>query len=170
MVFQKATLADLPSIMKIITQAQEYLRVSGIDQWQNGYPSEDVIRKDIEQGNSYVLTRDGVVLATAVLEFGGDPNYAKIYDGAWSSAREYGAIHRIAVMSDQKGRGLANRMLSSFANLCLQRGVHSLRVDTHRDNRSMQQMLLKNGFEYCGIIFLADGSPRVAFERVLVKE
>lgn len=165
--FQKAELTNLPGIMEIIAQAQEYLRVTGIDQWQNGYPNEDVIRKDIERENSYVLIEGDHVLATAVLEFGGDPNYKKIFEGAWRSEGEYGAIHRIAVNCQYKGQGLGKRMLDSLMVLTLERGIDSLRVDTHKDNHSMQRMLIKNNFQYCGVIFLADGSPRVAFERIL---
>lgn len=30
----------------------------------------------------------------------------------------------------------------------------------------MQRSLIKNGFDYCGVIYLADGSKRVAFENV----
>jgi len=30
----------------------------------------------------------------------------------------------------------------------------------------MQRLLEKNGFVYCGIIFLADGSPRLAYQRI----
>ena len=43
----------------------------------------------------------------------------------------------------------------------------SIRVDTHRDNLPMQRMLQKNGFIYCGIIYLADGKERFAFEKPL---
>ena len=33
--------------------------------------------------------------------------------------------------------------------------IHSnLKIDTHRDNIPMQKVLLRNGFEYCGISFI----------------
>ena len=169
--FRPAQPGDLQEIMKIIRQAQEYLRSAGIDQWQNGYPSEATIRQDIEQGNSYLLTdNDGAVLGTTVLEFDGDPNYDSIYEGAWLTNSSYGAIHRIAVRNQLKGKGLATKIIDAVEHECQQRGVCSLRVDTHKDNHSMQRMLQKNGFQYCGVIYLADRSPRVAFEKVLLPE
>lgn len=171
MEFRPAQPGDLEEIMKIIRQAQEYLRSAGIDQWQNGYPSEATIRQDIEQGNSYVLTdNDGSVLGTTVLELDGDPNYDSIYEGAWLTHGSYGAIHRIAVRNQFKGQGLATKIIDAVEHECQQRGIYSLRVDTHKDNQSMQRMLQKNGFQYCGVIYLADGSPRVAFEKVLLPE
>ncbi|NLL47598.1 MAG: GNAT family N-acetyltransferase [Firmicutes bacterium] len=165
--FRKSTYLDVPEIMKIIKEGQEYLRQAGIPQWQNGYPSQEVITLDIERGNSYVLVQDGQIVATTVLEFAGDPNYATIYEGEWLTRGRYGAIHRIAIAKNQKGQGLAARMMDAMEEICKERGVFSLRVDTHEKNQSMQRMLQKTGFQYCGVIFLADGAPRVAFEKVL---
>ena len=42
----------------------------------------------------------------------------------------------------------------------------NLRVDTHRDNRVMQHLLLQHGFTYCGIIHLASGDERLAYQRL----
>ena len=39
-----------------------------------------------------------------------------------------------------------------------------IRVDTHEGNIPMRKMLEKQGFVYCGVIHLADGSPRVAYQ------
>ena len=41
----------------------------------------------------------------------------------------------------------------------------NLRIDTHHDNKPMQNLLNKLGFEYCGIIYLENGEPRLAFQK-----
>jgi len=51
--------------------------------------------------------------------------------------------------------------------MCLEKGIHSIKIDTHEQNISMQRLLDKNGFQYCGVIFVADQSPRVAYEKIL---
>ena len=51
--------------------------------------------------------------------------------------------------------------------VCKQNDIHSIKVDTHEQNIPMQNLLKKNGFEYCGIIYLEDGGKRVAFEKTL---
>ena len=33
----------------------------------------------------------------------------------------------------------------------------NIRIDTHRDNKIMQHNILKQGFTYCGIIYLQSG-------------
>ena len=44
---------------------------------------------------------------------------------------------------------------------------NSIKIDTHKDNISMQKLLEKNDFKYCGIIYLEDGSQRIAFEKII---
>lgn len=80
---------------------------------------------------------------------------------------EYAAIHRIAIDHVYKGRGLASHIISGIEAMCRDRGIGSIRVDTHRQNASMRRMLEKNGFVYCGIIYLSDNSERIAFEKIL---
>ncbi len=41
--------------------------------------------------------------------------------------------------------------------------VH-IRIDTHRDNKIMQNALHKKGFSYCGIIHCWNGSERLAYQ------
>ena len=164
--FRHAQISDIPLMMEIIRDAQASLRSQGVDQWQNGYPNEEQLQKDIHQQGSYVLTRDGAPIAMMALLPGPDPTYAVI-DGAWLTAGEYYVIHRLAVSSLFKGVGTAARMLSEAEAICHREGIPALRVDTHHDNKPMQRFLAKGGFTPCGNIRLADGSPRIAFEKML---
>ena len=42
----------------------------------------------------------------------------------------------------------------------------NIRIDTHKSNLIMQNLIEKNGFEKCGTIYVADGSPRIAYQWV----
>ena len=48
MEFRKSVKSDIPEIMGIIKQAQDYFKEKNIDQWQNGYPNEEVINNDMK--------------------------------------------------------------------------------------------------------------------------
>jgi len=165
--FLRASAEDAQRIMKIIGQAQEYLREQGVNQWQNNYPNSGTVMNDIQNEDCFVLRDNGRVVATVTVVFGGEKTYANIYDGNWSSSREYATIHRIAVDAGYKGRGLASVIIGNIEAMCHSRGIESIRVDTHRHNASMKKMLIKNKFTYCGIIYLADNSERIAFEKIL---
>ena len=49
---------DLASIMKAVKCAQKYLAGLGIDQWQDGYPNEEIILKDILNKESYLVINE----------------------------------------------------------------------------------------------------------------
>jgi len=42
----------------------------------------------------------------------------------------------------------------------------NIRIDTHKDNHIMQHNLAKYGFQYCGIIYIASGAERLAYQRL----
>lgn len=165
-IFRKAALSDIPAMMDIVHDAQKALRSQGVNQWQNGYPNEAQLEKDIAADGAYILLENEVVIATMALLPGPDPTYGWI-DGAWLSDQPYFVIHRLAVRSDSKGSGVAAQMLSETESICKSAGISAIRVDTHHDNKPMQRFLSKNGFIPCGDIRLADGAPRIAFEKLL---
>lgn len=159
MEIRKAKPSDLPALMLVYNGARKYMRESGnLVQWTKGYPGEAVILNDIQNGNSYVCMDEGRIAGVFSLIFGEDPTYMKIYAGQWQNDRPYGTVHRIAVQSHNKG--VASYCLDWCFNKC-----GNVKIDTHRDNLPMQKLLLKNGFIYCGIIYLPDGSERLAYQK-----
>lgn len=167
MEFRKSNETDINNIMSIIKQAQTYFKEHGIDQWQNNYPNAETISNDVANNNSYVLLKDNKIVATVAVSFDGEKTYNSIYEGEWISKTEFAVIHRIAVDNTYKGLGLSSQIIKSVEKLCLSKAVCSIKVDTHEKNISMQKLLKKNNFQYCGIIYLEDGSKRIAFEKIL---
>ena len=154
-----ATEADLSRILEIYGIARQFMRQNGnMTQWVNGYPSEPLLRQDIINGDLYVMEDESGVYAVFALVIGEDPTYASI-EGAWQDNSLYGTIHRIG--SDGTRRGV----LHECVDWCAGRISH-LRVDTHADNLVMRRAIAREGFTYCGVIHVADGTPRVAFERI----
>ncbi|HHV09460.1 MAG TPA: GNAT family N-acetyltransferase [Clostridiales bacterium] len=166
MEFRKSRKEEIDDILGIIKQAQDYLKEAGIDQWQNNYPNRETIRQDIDNGESYILSEGKDIVATAAVSFRGEKTYQSIHEGQWVSDGGYAVIHRIAVKDRYKGLGLASRIIGSVEEICLDKGIKSIKVDTHEENLSMQRLLIKNNFQYCGIIYLEDGSKRLAFEKL----
>ena len=167
MEFKKSTKKDIEDIMNIIKQAQEYLKMNNIDQWQNGYPDEDAIYNDITKDISYKITKDNKLIGTAAISFETEETYKKIYEGEWLSNSKYAVIHRIAIDNEYKKFGAATYILHKVEQLCENKKVESIKIDTHEGNLAMQGLLKKNGFEYCGIIYLRDKSKRIAFEKLI---
>ncbi len=55
---RKAHPTDLPEIMAIIHQAQKSLAEQGVAQWQDGYPDEAAILRDMENGYFHVVVEE----------------------------------------------------------------------------------------------------------------
>ncbi|MDR1331350.1 MAG: GNAT family N-acetyltransferase [Tannerella sp.] len=162
-----ATHEDLSAMMAIVRQAQASLKARGVDQWQNGYPSDGVILHDIAGRQAYVATAGGEVAAMATVVLNDEPTYDEIFDGEWLSLGTFAVVHRMAVGDRFRQSGVASFIFKQVEAVCRRHGIASFKVDTHSDNLPMRRFLEKNGFAYCGIIFLHDGNRRVAYEKLL---
>ena len=157
---RKTVEKDLIQIEKIYEGAKAFMRATGNpNQWSATYPNVETAREDMEKGIGYVAEEKGEILAVFMFSMEGEPTYVKIYDGAWLSDSPYGVIHRIAVA--KQGKGIIGKCIDECFARC-----HNLRIDTHRDNLPMQRALIKRGFVYCGIIYLANGEERLAYQKV----
>ena len=169
MVFRKAEEKDIPDMMGIIKDAVEFMRISGVNQWQDGYPNEDSIRGDIAAGVSYVMDDGGKIAAMEALIFEDEPSYGEI-EGKWLNDEPYAVIHRSAVSGDRRGQGIAKLMFSKSEELCRKMGIKNIRIDTHRDNKAMQALLRSCGFEACGTIVVTSSESdklRTGYQKVL---
>ena len=170
MIIRKTNKSDLNAVMPIFEEARKTIASLGIDQWQNGYPSEDVILSDIDNDQSYICGVDGKICGTFAMLTEGEPTYDKIYDGHWltgDESQDYIAIHRVAISVSSRGSGLSGKIIEHAADFAKKNGRKSLRIDTHRGNKVMRRMLEKNGFIHCGVIYLENGDERVAYEKIL---
>lgn len=154
---RNARLSDLPRILEIYAIARRFMAEKGNPtQWKEGYPWPDMLEEDIRNRNLYVILEADHLCGCFLFVIGPDPTYGYIEDGAWRSDAPYGTIHRIA--SDGSG-SIFRAALQFCRTLC-----PHVRVDTHRDNRPMQYLAEKYGFQRCGIIYVEDGTPRIAYE------
>jgi len=156
---RKATPDDIDDIMALMAEGRAKMVAEGnIHQWADGHPARQLVDGDVAAGVSYVVADDGRTVATFALVPGPDPTYACIYDGAWPNEAPYHVIHRVASASGVHG---VMRSVLQFAFT----QTATIRIDTHADNRTMRRMMQKMGFDYCGVIHLANGDPRLAFQK-----
>lgn len=161
MEIRRTLISDLDKVMIIYENARKFMRENGNpDQWGHNYPDEEVIKSDIAEGKSYVCVDNNEIVAVFYFDIGIDPTYINIYEGAWLNDDPYGVIHRIASALRKKG----------IASYCLDwcfRQCSNIRIDTHRKNLSMRNLLDKHGFTKCGIIYVKDGTERLAYQKVI---
>ena len=155
-----ATLSDLNKLMDIFDTARRFMQSTGnANQWINGYPQRELIMHEINSGHCYSLHKRTRICRRNILF------YPRTRSDILPHRRRrlvdndpYWVIHRIA--SDGSCRGI----FEACINWC-EKQTPNLRVDTHADNKIMQNLLEKHGFIRCGIIYVANGTPRIAYQR-----
>ena len=159
MLIRKTVPADLPQILAVYAYAREQMKQNGNpSQWGDDRPSLAVLEEDVRKGQSYVIEEKNQICGVFTFVIGSDPTYQVIEQGRWLNEMPYGNIHRIAV------KGSVKHIYIRFMSYCIDR-IPNIRIDTHADNLIMQHLLVKNGFQKCGIIYVDDGSPRIAYQR-----
>lgn len=149
---------DLDVIMKVYESARTYMKNNGNPtQWGNTYPPKELIISDIRQKQLYVYTIEQSIHAVFMFTTKEEPDYHYIENGSWKNNNLYGTIHRIA--SD----GIVKGIFYECLDFCKKK-MDNLRIDTHEKNKTMQHLLEKYGFEKCGIVYIRDKSPRIAYQ------
>ena len=158
---REAKPTDITEIMQVMDAAKKIMRQSGnMHQWGDGYPSEAVIFSDMEKHGGFVIEDGSRIVGYFAFLPSPEPTYSKIYDGEWIDDNlPYHVIHRIASYPEAHG------IFSTIMDFCFSHDAN-IRIDTHKDNRIMQHNIKKHGFTYCGIIYLASGDERLAYQKL----
>lgn len=159
MEIKAATEENLEEILGIYAHARNFMALNGNKtQWCSVYPPPELVKQDIAERKCHICVEDGKILCVFYFAREEDPTYREIREGNWLNDEPYAVVHRIA--SAEGVRGAAAFCLAwAFGQ------TGNIRIDTHDDNKPMQGLLKKSGFQYCGRITLADGSPRIAFQK-----
>ncbi|MBU0278574.1 MULTISPECIES: GNAT family N-acetyltransferase [unclassified Gemella] len=153
---RKARMEDLEEVLLIYSIARNFMIANNNpQQWRNNHPKKELLVDDIKKGQLYVVGDEKNIYGVFALIFGMDETYNYI-EGNWLNDNDYAAIHRIASRGSKKG-------IFDFAISYCKRQISDLRIDTHEDNLLMQRLITKNNFQYCGIIYVEDGSARLAY-------
>lgn len=159
---------DLQMVLEMFEEAREDLRLSNVDQWQDGYPNRDTIIQDINLKRGYLLIEDNQICGYCVLMFTEDPSYAKIFEGNFHNQHQYATIHRFVIKRALQRKHLGLKAMSAIEDIVRNHHIDTLRVDTHADNIKMQGLIKKANFSYCGIVQLEGSTAkRLAFDKII---
>ena len=157
---RNTNLEDLKDVMKIYEHARIQMKLNGNpNQWKDNLPKEETIKEDIKNKNSYVIYNENKILGVFTFIIGMDKTYEYI-EGSWLNNELYGTIHRIASNNIEK------QIFEKCLSFCEEK-IKNIRIDTHNDNKIMQHLIEKNNFKKCGTIYVEDGSPRIAYHKII---
>ena len=61
-------------------------------------------------------------------------------------------------------------MMKYIESYALSKNIYSIKVDTNHDNGPMKRIVEALGYHFCGKVYYGTGTPKFAFEKVLVKK
>ncbi|TDE26958.1 GNAT family N-acetyltransferase [Flavobacterium ranwuense] len=165
--FRKAELSEIDPIWEILQQAILRRKEDGSTQWQDGYPNPEVVQKDIEKGEGFVLVAGETIIGYSAVLINDEPAYATI-EGKWLTNGDFVVLHRVAISEKFLGKGLAKMILKHIEEFALSNNIYSIKADTNFDNIAMMKIFESSGYTYCGEVYFR-GSSRKAYEKVLAK-
>jgi GNAT superfamily N-acetyltransferase len=130
----EASLGDFDEIMSLYLAATKAMNEKGIEQWFEGYyPPADQLRTDLLFGSCQVYKDEqGKIIAAVTLDDEGNPEYANL---KWPFNCEMPLIvHRLAVLPEQQGKGLAKKMMAFAEAFAEENGFDGLRLDAYLGN------------------------------------
>ena len=167
MEFRLAREIDRIEIEKIYEDGSLKLKSLGINQWQGqDKPNLDNFKNLIANKNIFVLEDNKRVVST-VITYDYDLDYEKNLDGKWNSPKPYLALHRIGTLSSERNKGYGRKIIEFAESYARENNFKSVRIDTHRENKSMQNLLKSMNYIYVGLVYLDGKNERLAFEKVL---
>lgn len=158
---------DKKIILEIYDDGSKKLKSLGLDQWQGqDKPNLDNFKELIDNKNIFVLEDHGKVVSTVII-YDFDIDYEKNLDGTWQSSRPYVALHRIGTLERESKKGYGRKIIELAEAYARENSFKSVRIDTHRGNKIMRELLKSLNYKYVGLVYLSGKNERLAFEKEL---
>lgn len=152
---RKAKIEEVKIIMGLIRAAVSDLRDKNINQWDEIYPNEEVIKQDIYKENMYVLFEENKIMGIIVLNENQDKEYLDL-KWRYSKGKPL-VIHRLCVHPAAQGKGVAKALMSFSENYASSNNYAFIRLDAFTENPIACRLYEKLGFEKAGIVNFRKG-------------
>jgi ribosomal protein S18 acetylase RimI-like enzyme len=163
-----AVVEDLPALMTLLRRVVPLMIASGNLQWDEDYPNEEVLGRDIHLGQLWVAEIDEAIAGVAAITMDQEPDYTQV---GWDIQEPAIVVHRLAVDPAFRGAGVARALMQKAEEVAVERGLEALRVDTNTRNQATQKLFPQLGYQLAGEIGLQfrPGLRFFCYEKRLLK-
>ncbi len=150
-----AQLSDIPQITALFKEAISDMCLRGIHQWDEIYPSCELLRSDVEKRQMYVLVCEGVIVSAVVINDEQDEEYKS---AQWKYTKANAAvIHRLCVHPSHQGRGYGRASVTEAERLMKSMGYTAVRLDAFSQNPFALKLYERLGYERAGEVRFRKG-------------
>ncbi len=146
---------DLPVLVGLMKECIAAMRARGIDQWDDVYPGEPTLAKDIEDGALFAFEHDERIVGCAALNDVQEPEYASV---RWSLDEEpVAVIHRLMIRPTDQGKGYARSFMGYLETRAGELGFKTIRLDAFAANPRAVGLYLNLGYRRAGMVKFRKG-------------
>ena len=116
------------------------------------YPSQDFLRKSIENGELYIGEENGEIISSMVVNHEYNDGYKKIQWSVQAEDSEILVVHALGVKRSFSGRGFAKQMVRKVMDMARNNQIKSIRLDVLEGNLPAEKAYMKIGFVYLDMV------------------
>lgn len=164
---KKASISDLNQLYSITKSCAKHMIENGIFQWNEMYPSKEILQNDIELQQIWKLQENEIIVGIIVLTEIEDKEYK---DVKWLTENHKNLyIHRLVVHPNFQGKGYAQKLMNYTENYAKENNYNSIRLDTFSQNKRNQEFYEKRNYIKLESIYFPNQSeyPFYCYEKVL---
>lgn len=167
MMIEKALVSDLEKVYSLTKSCAKHMTSQGVFQWNEAYPSKEILQQDIELQQLWKLSLDNKILGIIVLTEIEDIEYKKVNWLTENNRNLY--VHRLAVHPHLQRKGYAQKLMDFAENYALKNNNKSIRLDTFSQNKRNQTFYKKRNYTQLEAIYLPNQSeyPFYCFEKLM---
>lgn len=142
---------DLLDIISIISECTELMKSQGIFQWDEYYPTIDIVENDIDDGNCYVMKHNNRSVAYVAINEEEEEGLNRIVSS--TNEGKSLAIHRLCVHPNFQGKGIAKTILKFIEEFCNKNAYDFIRLDAYSENKNALKLYENFGYNKVGEVF-----------------
>ncbi len=163
----RADRSHLDAAWQIIARCRTALRERGILQWDDLYPTREIVAADIAGGRLFVLTCAGRARAVVTVDATPDEQFATV---PWTTAEPALIVHRLCVDPAAQGRVLGGRLMDHVEAHAEHHRFACVRLDAYSGNPQALALYRGRGYREAGQIFFPRRAlPFHCFERDIAR-
>jgi ribosomal protein S18 acetylase RimI-like enzyme len=153
---------DLDGLERLLRAVIAGMRAQGLDQWDEVYPTREVLARDVAAGELWVASL-GPIAGALVLNTHQDPEYGEV---AWELAGRVAVVHRLMTDPAVQGRGVARALMAFAEDEARSRGFDAIRLDAFAQNARALELYARLGYRKAGEVTFRKGRFH-CFEKAL---
>lgn len=166
-VIKKAVKSDLVQLFSVVKSCGQNLIEQGIFQWNEEYPSKEVLQNDIALQQIWKLELANRIVGLIVLTEIEDAEYKQV---KWLTKNQHHLyIHRLAVHPNFQGKGCAQKLMDFAEKYAKENEYNSIRLDTFSQNKRNLNFYKQRNYIKLESIYFPNQSafPFYCYEKIM---